>query len=176
MLTRTRETSSLQMTNGLPCSIWEWLRGCCPAFRTICFAYCWRSARDAGVARFHSPIHRVGAGAQLAVLSRELLLSVRACFHRRPGPRGGLLRRHVGAGGYGDRRRESVGRAGQVLALPGFLARGIRDSARVVRRRSIRILPRRSRSARRVWRGQHPRVRVPDGSSAPSRRDEAGAV
>ena len=83
-----------------------------------------------------------------AEVPRELLLPVRARLHRRPGPRGDVLRGHLGAGRHRDRRRAALGRAGQVVALPGLLALRIHHPAR-----AGSPMPRRAigRPARRCW-------------------------
>ena len=60
-----------------------------------------------------------------------LLLSVRPFLHRRPGTPGGLLRGDLRSGRHRNRRRAALGRAGEVLPLPGFLPLRLRHAARV---------------------------------------------
>ena len=92
---------------------------------------------------------------RLAEVPGELLLPVRPRLHRRPGPRGDVLRGHLRAGGHGNRRGAAVGRAGEIVALSGFLALRLRHAAGIRRATTPRRLPARRRGAAgRLRRGE----------------------
>src|ERR1022692_2445051 len=118
-------------------------------------------------ARFDPRVARVGAHARFAKVPRELLFPVRPRFHRRPGTYRAVLRRSFGAGRDRDRRGAALGRAGEVVALPGFLARRLYHAARTGGRRRRPLTSRRAQAAGCGWRRERAGPRL--SSRAPAR-------
>ena len=106
----------------------------------------------------------------------ELLLPVRPRLHRRPGPHRDVLRRHHRAGGHRDRRRAAVGRAGEIVALPGFFALRLHHAAGTLRRSRRGVSGRRRGAAGGLRQGEGAGIRRLVRAPAAPRGHEAGRV